>query len=504
MHKNTSSNFINEKGALHLIVVVAIVVIALVALIVIAKNNSLGQLFSSVKGGDPASVKAASSATPNIVVIMTDDQTDLPHALNKLALTHSLIASRGEVCNKHFDTTSLCCPSRSTFLTGKYAHNHHVWNNTAPDGGYAIFNQYNNTQNLPIWLKNAGYTTALFGKYLNGYGPQSKVIPPGWSEWYALDDGGAEGKYYSYYINENGVVKFYGTGDANYNTDVLTNKATAFINKHAADTTPYFMYVAYTAPHGDPTAGNSAVPATRHQGKFASEPLPNNPNFNEADVTDKFAQIATLPVLTSTDITTITTNYRNRLETLLAVDEGVQKIVNSLQSTGKLANTVIIYTSDNGFEQGEHRIPKAKGYPYEESLRVPLLIKGPGVPAGSIDKLTANIDLAPTIVDLAGAQSKVGTPMDGASLIPLYSSPSAALWRSKLLIEGISQQYFSVRRDNSFYTHAYTGEIENYPDLTADPWELQSSPAASLKIPQQSEEDAINALKVCSGASCNQ
>ncbi|MBI3485947.1 sulfatase [Candidatus Daviesbacteria bacterium] len=481
----------NHKGIISLYIVIGLVV--LVSAFLLYNKSAVN------KNSFPATqVKAAtSSAKPNVVVIMTDDQTDKPHQLDKMPLTTSLIATAGATFTNNFDTTSLCCPSRSTFLTGKYAHNHHVWSNNGTDGGYAIFNQYNLNQNLPIWLQNAGYTTTLIGKYLNGYGPQSTVIAPGWSEWHALDDGGAEGKYYSYYMNDNGVVNFYGTGDANYNTTVLTNKATSFINAHAADSAPYFMYVAYTAPHGDPTAGNGAVPATQDLHTFDNEPLPTPPNFNEADVSDKFSLISSLPLLTSTDISNITNNYRKRLGALQSVDRGVQSIYNALQSTGKLDNTVIIFTSDNGFEQGEHRIPKAKGYPYEESLKVPLLIKGPNVPVETINNITANIDLAPTIVELAGATA--GTTMDGLSLVPLYQNPATATWRNKLLIEGISQNYFSIRRDNSQYSHIYTGETEYYADLTADPWELNAS-----KTLVQSEEDAINALKVCAGATCNQ
>jgi arylsulfatase A-like enzyme len=267
--------------------------------------------------------------------------------------------------------------SRATFLTGQHAHNHKVLNNVGPTGGYR---RLDHTNTLATWLQAAGYYTAHIGKYLNGYGVQvpRTTIPPGWTEWYGTPDPDAYA-FYNYSINENGTLVFYGEGEENYQTDVYARKATDFIQRMAAQTTPFFLSIAPLPPHEDPneakftTVTPGPEPAPRHKGLFQNESLPRPPSFNEADVSDKPAMIRALPRLSSTKINSLTTAYRRRLESLLAVDELLKAVMDTLAATNQLDKTVVIFTSDNGYLQGEHRLasPNAKVFLYEESIRVP-------------------------------------------------------------------------------------------------------------------------------------
>jgi N-acetylglucosamine-6-sulfatase len=259
----------------------------------------------------------------------------------------------------------------------------------------------------------------------------SLEIPPGWTEWYA-GTGGSEYRYYDYRLNENGKVVSYGATPDDYQSDVYTGKALDFIHRRAPDagTTPFFPFVTYLAPHvggpvepGDPTLGTPA-PAPRHKGRFAGELPPTTPAFNEADMRDKPASMRSRASLTPTQVSEIQEAYRQRLESLLAVDEGIARIIGALQDDGVLDNTMIIFTSDNGFFQGEHRLSSGKILPYEPAVKVPLLIRGPGTaPGHRVSALVANIDLAPTIVELAGATA--GRTMDGRSLSPFLSGGQA-------------------------------------------------------------------------------
>ena len=212
---------------------------------------------------------------------------------------------------------------------------------------------------------------------------------------------------------------------------MLTAKAVGFINRRAPKPQPFFLWLTYTAPHvagPDPNpnppsdCSGAAKPAPRDAHAFDSEPLPMPPNFNEADVSDKPAAIRSRPVLNATQIANIQRHYRCALESLLSVDEGVQKVVDALRANGELDNTLVVFTSDNGYFNGEHRLFLVKRHIYEESIRVPLQMRGPGIPQGvTVGDLSINADLAPTIVDVANASP--GLVMDGRSLIPVAAAP---------------------------------------------------------------------------------
>jgi len=287
----------------------------------------------------------------------------------------------------------------------------------------------------------------------------------------------------------------------------LTWKAVNFVNRRAPLPRPFFLWLTYTAPHSggpDPNPNPpvncqaSAKPAPRHAHAFDSEPLPRPPNFNEADVSDKPAEIRNLPLLTANQIADIQRKYRCRLESILSVDEGVKKIVDALKAKGELANTLLMFTSDNGFFHGEHRIPGGKTHIYEESIRVPLQMRGPSIPRGvRVGSLAINADLAPTIVDVANANP--GVVMDGRSLIPVAQQPGIERGR-ELLIEQPS--FEAIRTERYMYAEHRTGEKELY-DLKNDPFELLSrhdDPAYAVVQAQLAVR--LHELQNCAGSGC--
>jgi N-acetylglucosamine-6-sulfatase len=443
----------------------------------------------------------AAQARPNVVVIMTDDQTR--ESMKVMKNVKSLIGDRGVAFQRSFVNYSLCCPSRATFLTGQYMHNHQVLGNEWPNGGFDRFESLHGNNNLAVWLQRSGYYTALIGKYLNGYGKRL-LIPPGWSEWYAAT--GADQDVYHYTMNENGRSVFYGRDPSEFKQDVLTRKAVDFVNRRAPQARPFFLWLTYTAPHWgglpDPNPPQdcrmTATPAPRHVHAFDSEPLPRPPNFNEADVSDKPAAMRRHPLLSADQIADIQRMYRCQLESLLSVDEGVQKVVAALRANGELADTFLVYTSDNGFFNGAHRLPREKQRIYEESIRVPLIIRGPGIPEDEkVIRVTVNADLAPTIVDVANATP--GLAMDGRSLIPLAQNPDLERRRGVLIEE---PSFKAIRTERFMYAEHSTGEKELY-DLKTDPYELQSRDKSPAYAAIRSRlATRLQKLKTCAGAGC--
>jgi N-acetylglucosamine-6-sulfatase len=444
---------------------------------------------------------------PNVVVIMTDDQT--VESLRVMANVRTLLAGQGTTFENSFASFALCCPSRATFLTGQYAHNHGVLGNSLPEGGYAKLDSSNT---LPVWLQRAGYHTIHVGKYLNGYpGANRTHVPAGWTEWYGSIDPSTY-QFYNYTLNENGRLVTYGSDPGSYQADVYARKGVDAIRRLAPAGAPFFLSVAFLAPHSggpresdDPRNFATPVPAPRHRNRFAAEPLPQTASFNEADVSDKPAGIRGRPLLSSQQIANITENYRQRLESLLAVDEAVAALVAALRETGELDRTLIIFTADNGFFHGEHRVPSGKVLLYEPSIRVPLILRGPGVPRGGrVGELAANVDLAPTIVEATGARPL--RVMDGRSLLSLARDATRRTGRD-ILIErgpgGNNQQIFSALRTTRYlYAEYSNGDRELY-DLVRDPDQLTSLHADSASQGVRTAlAERLARLRSCTGAAC--
>jgi arylsulfatase A-like enzyme len=455
---------------------------------------------AALASGAAAGTGAGPPQPPNVVVIMSDDQTQEELRVEPKVLDQ--IGAHGVTFDNNFVNFSLCCPSRSTFLTGLYAHNHHVLGNAPPLGGFQRFEDLDSNNDLPLWLQAGGYDTGQVGKYLNGYGGNDPtLIPPGWSDLNAVS--GAV-SYYDYNINSNGTLVPYGEAPEDYVDDVITGKAVGFVNSVGASGQPFFLYVAYKAPHGGGphVSGDRCTPgpepAPPDFGAFQDEQLPPDPGFNEADVSDKPAQIQQQPQLSDNAIATITTRYQCELESLADVDRGVGRIMNALRDQGALKNTYVIYTSDNGFMHGQHRIPTGKVRLYEPSIRVPLLMRGPGIPAGKhTTDLSINADLAPTIVDATGTTAN--RVMDGRSLLKAATSPKVKTGR-RLLVEATN--YTAVRTARYMYAEHESGERELY-DLDSDPAELQNVADTPAYADAQAALAAdLQRLRFCAGFTC--
>ena len=414
---------------------------------------------------------------PNIILINTDDQR--ADTMEFMPATVGLLGGLGTTFDNSFVCTGICGPSRASLFTGKYGHNTGVLANEPPVGGLANFDD---TTTIATILQDAGYRTGLVGKYANGYSsavkasdPESGFIPPGWDEWQSL----VGNQYYNYSICENGPIRTYGADAEDYQTDVLASKAEDFIlSSEADDDQPFFLYLAPLAPHMKSPA---TIPAPRHEGAFDDVDPIHLPSFNETDVTDKPSWVRSLPQLSASEIATLESNTQDYLETLLAVDEAVARVIDTLERSGELENTVIIFTSDNGLQLGEHRIAGKFGKKltaYEETIRVPLLIRDGRNPLQQVsDDLALNIDLAPTIIELAGLE--VPDDMDGRSLVPLMNGETTD-WREEFLVQQfaptgyLQPSQLALRTEQWMYIEDLTtGERELY-DMVSDPRQLES------------------------------
>jgi N-acetylglucosamine-6-sulfatase len=438
----------------------------------------------------------------NVLVIMTDDQTEAD--MVALPKTRALLGDRGTTFVRSFASYPLCCPSRATLLTGQYPHNHGVRANAPPLGGYPLLDHSNT---LAVWLQAAGYYTAHVGKYLNGYGTNSPAPPPGWSRWFGLMDPSTY-RFYGYKVSVDGVPVQYGDSGADYQTDVLAAEAERIIRSRAGSDQPFFLWVAPVAPHLEMQGRNQTPPrpAPRHEGAFAREPLPAKPSFNEVNVQDKPDHIRKRPRLKSTGVQEVVQLHRARLASLLAVDDMVERLVRALEETGQMDRTLVLFTSDNGFFLGEHRVPKGKFLPYEESSRVPLLVRGRDFPEGhTAAQLVSNVDLAPTIVHWAQRVTPARV-MDGRPLQFPAGDPGEGRVRT-LLLEGArlnssSPEYAAARDDRWLYVEYATGARELY-DLRSDPYQLQSLHASpALARVREDLAARLARLRDCSGEEC--
>jgi arylsulfatase A-like enzyme len=466
----------------------------------------------------------ARSDRPNVVVLMTDDQT--VSDLEVMHRTRRLLGRHGVRFADSYVSYPVCCPSRATYLTGQYAHNHHVMGLYPPTGGYARFDRDNS---LPVWLERAGYATAHVGKYLNGYGSELPAdVPPGWTEWYGAVDRSTY-EMWGYTLNENGELHTYGSAFAQdprlYQTDVFRRRAVSFIERRAPDRRAFFLSVAFVAPHHEvpfvrARTGHLVRPAPRDAGTLGYDPLPDSPAFAEASLADKPAFLRGHRPLDPRAIANIAARRRDRQESFLAVDEAVAAIVAALRRSGELEHTYILFTSDNGYMQGEHDVPSGKMLPYEPSTAVPLLLRGPGIPAHAVShELVGNIDLAPTILDVANGQP--GKLQDGRSLLPFARDPERRSRRPLLHetggrsyvrardtdSEGMADvrrvmSYRAVRTKRWLWVEYRDGARELY-DRRADPDELHSLHADPSYRPERILlHRSLGRLAACRCASC--
>jgi arylsulfatase A-like enzyme len=500
---------------------------------------------------------------PNILVVMTDDMATSDVAL--MPNVKRLLAKQGTTFADAVDSFPLCCPARATFITGQYAHNHHVVGNFYPNGWYGMPDRGNI---LPAWLDKAGYKTALIGKWLNGYGAVDAhgEIPEGFDIWRGLLDVSAY-DYYNFVMNLNGTLRSWGDEDfarklvefanievtppdkktvadihnklvevmgpgpytywgeenpGDYSPDVTGRITTRLVRAQGKSDKPFFIWWSVAAPHREDVAtelmnreGPDPRPPRRYEELSKTLQLPRPPSFNETDLTDKGSPMRNAAVpMTQNQIAQLELDYQGRAGSLRAVDDHVGKLVRTLRATGQLRNTLIVFLSDNGWLQGEHRITGDKFLPYEESVRIPLIIRGPGVPKGkTVHGSVGNIDFAPTLVDAANA--KAGRKMDGVSLFPTIKRPRrrpnraleleapAPLFAGPIPVNRWDRPYTGVRTDR--YTYVVwtdTGELELY-DRRTDPFELTNvarDPAYAVTIQRLAER--LARLGTCAGRSC--
>lgn len=423
--------------------------------------------------GQASAAPAAAANRPNILLIVTDDQPkQTDWALQK---TIGWLAGQGVKFNHGHVTTPLCAPSRSSVFSGRHAHNHGVRNNAAS----AALDQNTTVQR---YLKQAGYRTGLFGKYLNSWNLADG--PPHFEEFALLQPGYVDAKW-----NVDGSVQTIN----GYTTSVIKNRTLGFLDKSATDTRPWFAYVTPYASHGPRTP----------EPKYAGTPVPEwngRPSVTETDRSDK-------PPYIQDAIGTLADGKRIRAEqlrTLLSVDDAVQAFKDKLAALGQLDNTLVIYIGDNGFGWGDHGWT-AKSVPYSPAHEVPFYLSWPagGLGAGTVDnRIVANIDIAPTILDAAGITPD--TPQDGESLLTSYSRDHLLVewwkkgtgadhrtWSSYVSKDKQYVEYYQLHTDANG-TVSGTGEVKfrEYYDLAADPYQLvnklyQATPAQerALGIP---------------------
>lgn len=480
-------------------------------------------------GARDGAAPAHADTRPNIVLILADDLdatvTPLWTVMSKSA---ALLRDRGMTFTNAFVPAPDCCPARASLLLGEYPHNTGVYANAGPFGGWDAFNQNGGEQaTFALALHESGYRTALIGKYLNQYRQLTAGLapPPGWDDWHAfIDDTYYSG--YSYKMNENGTIVSYGTAPSDYSTDVVAAKTLDFLDAAAQDPSqPFLAYVAPTAPH------IPLAPAPRHFGHpWSRATAPALPNFYEPDLTDKPSWLQFSAPFRDQWQPNVDRDYRNRMGSLLALDDLVANVIARLEANGQLANTYLIFASDNGYELGAHHL-SAKSAPYEGSIRVPLVIAGPGVPIGTEGRMVLLPDLAPTILELAGLAPPATTDM--RSLAPLLTVPPPPTWRNDFLVErrmnlganvDPSQYYvigslfdlpsFAAVRTTRFklvewYQQGELGGAHEYElyDLVADPYELDNL----VKTPSGFQQYALvfvlllqrlRALQGCSGTAC--
>ncbi len=400
-------------------------------------------------GGGAAGVKAAPPPPPNVLMIVTDDQ---PVGTTKRM--PQLSGASGFVrFNSYYDNNPLCCPARSTLLTGLYSHHTEVETNL-------VANKFDDSSTLATWLDGAGYESGLFGKYLNSYpwqrGPG--YVPPGWDRWSAFTP---DASYYDYTLVEDGSRKQYGDAPADYSTDVLADQVDEFI---AGTQAPFFAYFAPYAPHAPRT------PAPRHRDAFAGANVNLPANFNRV-ARDAPRWWANKPRLDPDEQRRAT---KGQWRSLLAVDDAIGRFLNTLEQQGEADNTVVIFLSDNGYSLGSHR-NAWKDCAYEECIHVPLWVRWPGVTdEGDIEALVGNVDIAPTIAEIAG----VAPPeVDGQSLAPLLEGTATSLHRPILLrhvkYPRVAPSFWGLRTERWTYVTYGGGERELY-DNESDPHQLRN------------------------------
>jgi arylsulfatase A-like enzyme len=445
--------------------------------------------------------QAIDASQPNIIFVLVDDM--ILGMMDDLPRLRSLTSEAGLSFTSAYTAAPVCCPSRAAILRGQYPHNNGVLRNAPPQGGYSTFrNRGNESSNIATWLHDAGYRTGLVGKYLNFYDQALQHVPTGWDRWFVY---GGQGKYTTYRISDQGKVRLYGTNKKkqklHYQTDVMARKAVDFITSTPADK-PLFLYLAPSTPH------EPATPAPRD--KKAAVPrnqAPRVPSFNEDDMSDKPPIWSKRKKLGRKQIRDLDRVYVRQVKSMHAVEDMIEDVIAALKATNRFDNAYIVFASDNGFHHGQHRVKLGKNTPFEESTHMPLIVRGPDVPAGATTSaMVSYIDLAPTFAELSGAT--LPQFVDGRSLVPLFDGTASGQWRDAVICELLRgpKQGFTVLREGSYVYTAYgDGDRELY-DLIVDPYQLDNIASSADGAQLADLEARYRALATCGegGTRCQQ
>ena len=450
--------------------------------------------------GDLADIK-------NVVFVLVDDlDWNLFNQIPRL----TALRDQGITFTNQTVTDSLCCPSRVSIMRGQYIHNHKVISNIEETGGgWPTFRDRKEEQDcLPVWLDNAGVTTALFGKYLNDFpskATESTFVPPGWDEWGVPVSRGDSYTGYNYTMNDNGTLVKYGNEPTDFLNDVITKKATDFIGTAAS---PFFLQLSTYSPH------KPAPVANRNALKHATTVAPRNPTYNSYGI-DEPKWMGEIKQLTPRQLALADSTWRQRARSAESIGDSIDAITAKLKETGHDKDTLIVLTTDNGYHVAERRMFKGKRTPYASDTVVPMIVMGPGVPAGvSVDAMTSTTDLGPTFAELLGAT----TPnwVDGRSLVSFFArgeTPQA--WRNAALSEslGISTpadpdyqrnappQFAALRSQKWLYVEYVDGSTTLY-DLENDPYEMVNLVKTADPLLIASLSTQLNQFTTCSGDSC--
>lgn len=472
---------------------------------------------------------------PNILFVLTDDQDVTANSLDYMPMLTRVLREGGTEFINYFVPTGLCCPSRSTIISGQFCHNTGIWDNgdlnnaTHLSGGMKKI-LVTGLENVTVAteLKEAGYETYLVGKYMNGYDDsQASYVPPGWDHWFGMTDTA----YYGPHFSVDGELL--NTSNDTYQTDFINKTVMNFLMNRNNDK-PFFMYISPFAPHAP------SIPAKRHSHLFPTVTAPQTPSYNPSDDVQKQKPtwIKALPLLTQQQLANIDAFYKNRLRALQAVDEMLNSITTYLYEQGLLDHTYIFYMGDNGQHLGDYRLPAGKRQVYDTDVRVPFLVRGPGVPAGAkATEIVMSVDLFPTWIEIAGGKIPNNHIVDGQSMIPLLSGqlplqPQVNTYRSVALTElfGGSSNMGSVYKGmpgferNKFWNNTYqslriingsdwatnvnwmytewcTGEKEFY-DVGQDPHEIENLADSMDPSLQKTLSTLLASVANCSGTAC--
>ncbi len=453
---------------------------------------------------------AGARPQPNVVLVLTDDlSTDLlrfmPHVRS--------LERRGTRFSRYVVSDSLCCPSRASIFTGRYPHDTGVFTNEGQDGGYvAWLRGRNDRSTFATSLQRAGYRTGLLGKYINGYDPKRVgAVPPGWDSWAVTNEGYGE---YDYVLNVDGHPEFHRRTPADYLTSVLQRQALGFLDRRRTDTRPFLLEVATFAPH------SPAVPAPRDVGRFPGLRAPRDAAF-DASTSDAPSWLAPRTRLTRGQLASLDALYRRRARSVLAVDRMIGALEDRLEALGVAQDTYVVFSSDNGFHTGQHRLTPGKLTAFDHDVRVPLVIAGKGVARGRTEgAVVQNVDLRPTFEALGGAR----TPgdVDGRSLVGLLADrPDRRPWRTGALVEhhgpdldpddpdeqstssGEPTTYEALRTRDATYVEYRDGQRELYDDRR-DPAQLRNVVRTADPAFVAALHAELRRLATCHGAACAQ